>query len=185
MHISDKIFTDEQLSVGKILVLEEGHKLTIAELKKNILAKKVKKIKWNSKYEYEIFILISIYSGLNIFDKSIERQFDVYYVDGDNAVSEILRLKSDAVRATLQLGANSVMLLYQCIIALSKIKDLRRYLKILEINHTELLEILNIQNLAKNMDVKTKLLSQLSEKYADAEIILMENNIKKLLQSTW
>ena len=56
MHISDKIFTDEQLSVGKILVLEDGHKLTIAELKKIDQLRKLKKlngiVSMNMKYSF-------------------------------------------------------------------------------------------------------------------------------------
>ena len=179
------IFSDDQLNVGKILVLEKNHKLTTSKIKKLTRATTIKKLKSSKTFDIDSLIISNVNNGLLALDDTSSYDYDVYYVTGNSSVSSALRLITDSVRGTIEWDAKKVKRLHNACFTKIKIDNAKVQLTNAKRYHEELVEALNNQKLSKTVASKTKSLSKITDGYADAVLKITVNNIRILMKSVW
>lgn len=175
----------EELDVGKILVLYRGHKLKVSEIKKITRAQKVKKIKWTNYEDIDSLIWINIYEGIVHINTDYSEYLDMYYVEGDEAVTTALRLKTDNVLASLDWNYQLIKDLHNARLTIDSIQKAKHYLSIAKESHDELCEILKQQKLSNSLMKKTKSLEAINKDYGDAELKLEMEKIENAMKNRW
>jgi hypothetical protein len=181
----NKIYPDETLKVGKILAIQEGHKLSIVDIKKITRAKKVKKLKWHDDIDVDSFIIRTIHSGIDALDESNQWNADVYYVTGEDAVSSMLRLKTSSQCFTVDWDDASVKKLHNACYTKLCIEMAKRSIEESIQYHEILLESFKTQKIKSNIDVNTKLFEKISEGYGDSELNVTLDKINELMKNVW
>lgn len=177
--------SNEELNVGKILVLSCGHKLKVSEIKKTIRAKKVKKIKWTNYEDVDSFIWINVYEGIIYTKPEHSEYMDMYYVEGEEAVTTALRLKSDNVLASLDWDHHLIKGLHNARLTVASIEKAKHFLSIAKESHDELSEIIKQQKLSSSLMKKTKSLESIVKDYGDAELKLEIDKIENAMKNRW
>ena len=178
-------FSNEELDVGKILVLSNGHKLKATEIKKLTRAKKIKKIKWTDYEDIDSFIWINVYEGVVYTKPECSELMDMYYVEGEEAVTTVLRLKSDNVISSLDWDHNLIKDLHNARLTVDSIEKAKHFLSVAKESHDEICEILKHQKLPNSLIRKTKSFETIIKDYGDAELKSEMDKIENAMKNRW
>ena len=182
----DEVFPNEKLNFGKVLILGDGHKLKLSELKKLTNAKKIRKVKWTAiETEIDTFLCIALTRAFNALGTMERTVFDFYYVDGDNASSSLLRLKTDKVIESINLNAKIVKSLHNNCHTKSLIEKAMASISRAFKNHIDLCDALNTQKIQTDLIKKTNALKKVAQSYGETEFENTLVNIKAVLKSSW
>lgn len=180
------LFTDEQLNIGKVLVLAGGHKLKLAEIKRLTRATKVRKLKWSGNFDdVDTFVLSTMYKTISALGIEDLMGGDVYRVYGDNAVTTMLALKTGGACKSVNLNTKDIKKLHNACLTKQGIdKAKREMIKAIE-SHNDLSVILTKQMTKNSVTKKTNALDKLVRGYADAELDVTVGKIKEVMEKTW
>jgi len=180
------IFTDEQLSIGKVLVVGSGHNLKVSQIKQLIRANKVRKIKWSGIYnDVDTFVLSVMHKAISALDIDDLIGADVYRVDGDDAVTTMLVIKTGGKCKAVNLDAKNVKNLHNACLTKQDIDRAKRHMVNAIESHNELSITLTKQKIKNGVTKKTNALNKVIQGYADAELAITLEKIKGLMSSTW
>lgn len=183
-NLSD-VYNDEMFNVGKILAIQEGHGLSVLEIKKTIKAKKVKKLKWNDGIDVDSFLISKVNEGSHALDDSDFIDYDVYYVTGDDVVSTFLRMKISSKCFTLDWKDKSVKILHNALHTKARIDMAKSQMSMAKTYHDNLIESLNSQKLNNIVKKKTKSLEKILDGYGDEELSIAMDKIKDEMRNVW
>jgi hypothetical protein len=182
----DDVFTDEQLNIGKVLVLAGGHKLKLAEIKRLTRATKVRKLKWSGNYDdVDTFVLSTMYKTISALGNNDLIGGDVYRVDGDDAVTTMLALKTGGACKSVNLDSKSVKKLHNACLTKQSIDITKREMIRAIESHNDLSVMLTKQMKKNSVTKKTNALDKLVQGYADTELDLTVGRIKDVMENTW
>jgi hypothetical protein len=180
------VFTDEQLNVGKVLVLACGHKLKLAEIKRLTKATKVRKLKWSGNYDdVDTFVLSAMYKTISALGIDDLIGGDVYRVDGEDAVTTMLVLKTGSACKSVNLDAKNIKKLHNACLTKEGIDKARREMIRAIESHNDLSVMLTKQKMKNSVTKKTNALDKLIQGYADAELNATLGKIKEVMKNTW
>ncbi len=176
---------DEELNVGKILVLKIGHKLKVLEIKKLIKASKIKRVKWTGADDIDSFVWHSVLQGLVSCKNRSAPDLDIFYVEGDNPTTSFLRLKIDDVIASLEWNFVMIKELHNACLTMESLYITQHLLEELMDSHNKSSSILNQQNLPNSLEKRTKYLDKFIQGYADSEIDMALNKVENAMKDRW
>nr|WP_181375561.1 hypothetical protein [Polaromonas sp. E3S] len=129
---------NQQLDVGKVLVIKSGHKLKTADIKRLAYAAKVIKIKASSKVTDVNGLLINNIYSARMLASLIELELDFYYVQGSHVSTFLIDQKTPDVVAALQIDSKkfkhlhntnqSLQAIYAAIHAVQRAEDAHKNL---------------------------------------------------------
>jgi hypothetical protein len=182
----DDVFTDEQLNIGKVLMLATRHKLKLAEIKRLTRATKVRKLKWSGNYDdVDTFVLSTMYKAIYALDNNELIGGDVYRVDGDDAVTSMLALKTSGVYKSVNLDSKNIKRLHNACLTKQSIDNTKREIFRAIGSHNDLSVVLTKQMKKNSVTKKTNALDKLLQGYADTELNLTIDKIKDIMGNTW
>ena len=180
------IFTDDQLSIGKVLVIGSGHNLKVSQIKQLIRANKVRKLKWSGNYDdVDTFVLSVMHKAISALDIDDLIGSDVYRVDGDDAVVTMLVIKTSGKCKSVNLDAKNVKNLHNACLTKQGIDRTKRQMANAIESHNELSIMLTKQKIENGISKKTNALSKVIQGYADAELATTLEKIKYVMSNTW
>lgn len=180
-------YTDEQLNIGKILLLRKGIYLASAEIKKEVKAKKVIKLNLTKQTPSEMYGLVVnlIYQALLLMGVHDSNNINICFVTGDDANTSMMRLKRNNVYASIEVDAQSLKQLRRAIIAMEQLgKTMSSMANSIRL-HNQLSELLTKQKLPNSILKKTKTLTKIAQGYGDAELQKAVDTINNFMKSTW
>nr|WP_181375563.1 hypothetical protein [Polaromonas sp. E3S] len=183
-------FTDAELNIGKILVLEMGHGQSESDIKGLTHAATVRKI--NVKNQLPSASM-SVYLMLqqNIMNARIAMRmknaglFDIYYVSGNNVNLTGLLLKQQISFIALEI--DTAMMQELC-------NENRTYCLIYETrcsmlnaadDHDQLIDFLSKRNISNSLGNITETLHNLAKSYADDQLQRSVSAIEDIMKSSW
>jgi hypothetical protein len=182
----NEVFTDEQLNVGKVLILAAGHKLKLSEIKRLTRATKVRKLKWSDKNDdIDTFILLTMYKTISALGNEDLVDGDVYRVNGVDAVSVMLVLRTGGTCTSVNLDATKIKKLHNACLTKQCIDKARREMLSALKSHNDLAVMLTKQKMKNSITKKTNSLEKLAKGYADDELELTIGSIKEVMANTW
>lgn len=180
------VFTDEQLNIGKVLVIGSGHKLKPAQIKKLIRAKTVRKLKWSGVHDdVDTFILSTMYKAVSALENHDLIGADVYRVEGDDAVTTMLTLKTGGKCKAVSLDAKSVKKLHNACLTKQEVDRAKRQMSNAIEIHNDLSVILTKQKMTAGIAKKTKAFDKLVTGYGDVELAATITKIKDVMTNSW
>ena len=180
------VFTDEQLNIGKVLVLAAGHKLKLAEIKRLTRATKVRKLQWSGNYDdIDAFVLSTMYKSISALGIHNLIGGDVFRVDGDDAVTSMLALKTDAVCKSVNFDAKSIKKLHNACLTKQSIDIAKKQMMSAIDSHNDLSVVFTKQKLKNSITKKTKALDKLIQDYANSELNATVVKIREVMENTW
>jgi hypothetical protein len=178
-------FANDELEVGKLLVLAKGHKLKIADIKSHTNATKVKKLIPNKDIEIDTFLQSRLALALDKLGEIQGYQADCYYIEGTEAVSSIIRLLNINVLATVEFNAVSLKQLHNCILRLLSIELAQRAMAHAYECHSNANEIL-VNSMPQNTFASNlNVIQNLANNYGVAEHNLQYNKLVELMKVSW
>lgn len=181
----NSVYTDDELNVGKILVLSRGHKFTINEIKKTTSAEKLRKFRFEPNGCANGFINVTLCRALRAIGIETNFDIDLYFVEGEGATSTLLRLKTDCVLRTLEVDSKGVKKLHNACVIKEQIDDVKHLLQKAKDAHNALSEVLT--NYSKNNFIKDKenIFNLLTYGYAESELKEKQDEIEEMLKNKW
>jgi hypothetical protein len=182
----DEMYTDEQLNIGKVLVVGSGHKLKISQIKQLIRADKVRKIKWSGNVDdVDTFVLSVICRAIIALKIDDLIDADLYRVDGDGTAMTMLGIKTGGKCKTVNLDAKNIKRLHNAIFTKDRIDRAKRQMDRAIESHNDLSAILTKQKIKNGMKKKTNALDKIVQGYADDELAATLEKIKDVMSNTW
>jgi len=183
--IDDKLIQDK-LGLGKILILSEGHGLSVDQIKFDARADDVKELEWSGlDSDVDTFILKSIYGAILHIDGVYSNNLSVYYVKGENALSTFVRLKTSKVLGSISLDSSSVKKLLNAHKTKSAINSAKESLIISRDSHIDASEILSKQKKSNELEKLTVLIEKIVEGYGENEIKEEMRIIEEIMKDSW
>lgn len=182
----NEIFTDDQLNIGKVLVIGSGHNLKLSQIKQLIRAGKVRKIKWSGNYDdIDTFILSTMYKAISALEIGELIGADVYRVEGDDVVLTMLAMKTGGRCKSVNLDAKNVKKLHNACLTKQSIDRAKSSMANAVEIHNNLSVLLTKQKMKNGVTKKTNALDKVVQGYADAELAETLEKIKDVMSKTW
>lgn len=179
-------FTVEQLNYGKVLVLDDGHKLTVAEIKRLTRATKVRRIKPISGFEnVDSYVFKIVSMTLTTLNNNQGYRESIYHVEGDATVTSWLALKTDKIRMAVVLNVANIKRLDDAISTIHLLYAAKDAMESAVMAHEKLSEVLMKSNLPDSITAKTPALDAVALGYADAELQHGMDTIAAVLKNKW
>jgi acid stress-induced BolA-like protein IbaG/YrbA len=185
MSIMNDLYKDEELEIGKILIVSDGHGFTVAEIKKITKSSKVKKQKLIKSPSVDSLLYQTIESALRAKHKKYIEPFNIYYIYGIKATSIFIRLKSDNVLGSISLDANSMKTLHNACHTHEVVGNAKFNLEMVKVKYDFASEVLAKQKKSNSLKRKNKALDKLLQGYGDAEISDAMTTIEQIMQNSW
>jgi hypothetical protein len=180
------IFSDDQLNIGKVLVIGSGHNLKLSQIKQLIRASKVRKIKWSGNYDdIDTFVQSVMYKAISALEIDEFFGADVYRVDGDDAVTTMLAMKTGGRCKAVYLDDKNVKKLHNACLTKQSIDRAKRMMANAIETHNDLSVVLTKQKIKNSVTKKTNALDKVVQGYADAELATTLEKIKDVMRNTW
>ena len=180
-------FTEEEMNVGKVLLLRFNHKLKIKELKTILRAKSVKEIQSDvdpfQKYLNSLFFQSTPFGHPS-------NQYDTrnYFVVGDQAQSTFLAMKNVGYVASFTIDKFTLVDLHNATICAESIRRTRKCFAEIFSNHSNFFQLddpITMQKKYKILYKSTNLLQNLRDTYGLDEFNANAAIIQNLMKSTW
>lgn len=182
----NEIFTDDQLNIGKVLVIGSGHNLKLSQIKQLIRASKVRKIKWSGNYDdIDTFILSTMYKAISALEIGELIGADVYRVEGDDVVLTMLAMKTGGRCKSVNLDAKNVKKLHNACLTKQSIDRAKSSMANAVEIHNDLSVLLTKQKMKNGVTKKTNALDKVVQGYADTELAETLGKIKDVMSNTW
>jgi hypothetical protein len=182
----NEIFTDDQLNIGKVLVIGSGHNLKLSQIKELIRASKVRKIMWSGNYDdIDTFILSTMYKAISALEIGELTGADVYRVEGDDVVLTMLAMKTGGRCKSINLDAKNVKKLHNACLTKQSIDRAKSSMSNAVEIHNDLSVLLTKQKMKNGVTKKTNALDKVVQGYADAELAETLEKIKDVMSKTW
>jgi hypothetical protein len=180
------IFTDEQLNIGKVLIIGGGHNLPVAEIKRITRATKVRKLKWtDNENDIDDFIISTLYETLYVLNENSLEGGDIYRVSGINSITTFLALKISKPYRAINLEAKYMKILHNSWLTKQTIDTTRQCMKEAVEAHNNLELLLSKLKIKNSLTTKTKPINKLLSNYADNEMDYLTTEVKKIMADTW
>lgn len=180
------VFTDDQLNIGKVLVVGSGHNLKMSQIKQLIRANKVRRIKWSGNYDdVDTFLLSVMYKAISALDIKELIGADVFRVDGNDAVTTMLAIKTGGKCISVNLDAVNIKKLHNACLTKQGIDIAKRQMAHAIQSHNDLSVMLTKQKVKNFVTKKTIALDKVMQGYADAELATTLEKINDVMSSTW
>lgn len=177
-------FTDAELNVGKILVLNYQHGYSTAQIKKLTNAKKVSKISPN-KSALDGFIITIAERALKAVGINHWRGYDFYRVDGVNAFSSALIISAVGFCTSLEMDAKNMKTLHDACLTKNLIERSKQNINDALHVHKKLTDSLAAQKIKSSIGKKSKKLEQIALGYADSELDAVMMRINAAMDRKW
>lgn len=186
MTVMDQLEVADKLGIGKILILNEGHGLSVGEIKKYTKSEKVKKVKWTG-LDNHIDTLISsaVFRGLRTKKNIFTGNISLYYVSGHDAASSFLRMKIDKVLGSINLTSLDVKRLHNANLTKEAIESVIDNLEITKMTHDHASEMLTEQKKKNSLKKKTKAIEKLVNGYGADELKEAIETIEEIMKDRW
>ena len=184
VHSLDNSYLNEELNIGKLLVLRGTHKLKISDIKSYTKAKKIKELKITDLDDIDRFLWEVMYSGLCLLKDENTIYIRMYYVEGE-AASEMLRLRYDDVLASVNWNAKIIKKLHNACATTNAIKRAKYSLDAFKDFHENASRILEKQKNPNSLKRKSKAIEKITNNYGDKELKTALTIIESALKSTW
>ena len=179
-------FSDDELNVGKILVLEKGHGLKTKRIKELTNAKKVTQLRWNKKTSpLDYFLLMNIERAMVALGHPQVLTGNIYRVVGKHAVSTMLSLNLKTFCMTLDLATEDIKRIHNACLLKRFIDEARFAVEHAQKQHSELVDALSELSIVSNLGSKTSSLDEIVDGYADAELAATIEKIKAATAKSW
>ena len=184
---SDDVVEVDEITFGKFLVLSTGHGLTITDIKNLTKAKKIKKIILGKCDFYDEVIFLTLLDGIEAISVSGDVDFgvDLYRVDGIDAVSSFLRLRTESVVATLDWDSEKFEILTNAAAVRKSLIELRDSLNIANDLHEIAIQILLEKNISNNLNQNKKIIENLAETCGATELSDAVATITEIMKDSW
>jgi len=180
------VFTDEQLNVGKVLVLACGHKLKLEEIKRMTKATKVRKLKWTvEEDDIDTFVLATMYKTISALGRQNLIGSDVYRVSGDDAVTTMMTFKLGESCKSVNLDAMNIKKLHNACLTKQSIDRAKVHMANAIDSHNDLSVMLTKRKIKNSVTKKTNALDKLIQGYADKELNVTMGEIKEVMGRIW
>ena len=185
MGVLEEKFNEQELNIGKILILDENHGFTSKEIKKITNAEKVINLRVQKNNELSRLLHGDIFNGLRSKNPNQTANFDFYLIEGKSAVTTFIRLKSNKVLGSILLNAKAIKNLHNCCIFLASVENAKRILVYAKNEHDKTTEILENYSHFNNLKRKTKMYEKLINGYGDGDIKNAVNIISQVMKNSW
>jgi hypothetical protein len=172
-------------SIGKVLVLANDHGLKVAELKRLLRAKKVKKLKFNEEINVNSLVNNVIFRALWQLNKQKFHSHDLYFVSGEDAISTMLNLRTDKVVATIELNAETTKQLHNACLMKQELEKAVRMLESADEQHKAVVTMLKKLKRNSTLGSKSKKITSVVKDYAKTEIQNELQTIKNIMKPSW
>jgi hypothetical protein len=179
-------FPDATLdAIGKVLVLASGHGLKIAELKRLIRAKTIKKMKYSDDLNIESLVCVVVSNALKQLHSPHRYSHDIYFVSGDNLASTMLHLRTDKTVATIELNSVNTKKLHNACLMKQELEYATNLFDSAEQQHKKIVELQKKHKRNTTLGKLSKRVGSLVKDYAKLEIQHELAAIEEVMSPSW
>jgi len=182
----DKLFTDEQLNVGRILILTNGHAVTTTRIEQLTSAKTATKINWFEGYAHiDTFVWSTLTKALDALADPAMFGANFYYIQGDGATSALLTFQKNHAYKSVAFDAKKLKTLHNACIAKEAIDRVKNLIGRVQDGHNDLSLMLASLKLRNSISKKSNALEKLARDYGDTELRVAMDKINAAITDCW
>ena len=176
----------KKLAIEKYLILRPNHGYSIQEIKSLINATSVKKLDLSlSDDTEENFIDSTICCGIRAFHNTYTGDLDYYKVEGKEAASIFLKLKSEYFLSAISLSAKNLIQIRNACTIKDQIEFVKSDIEFAKSTHDTIFNELNKNKKYKKLRKNDKEFEKLVNGYGTKEIKNAMTTIEKLMKNSW
>jgi hypothetical protein len=180
----NKMFTDDQLNVGKVLIMTTRHKIplqTIERLTRSTLTELDA-----STNDRDCFLEYVVENSLATINPQLFNAYDIYIADDVNASSMFLRTaEPESFVAAVEFNATNLKSLHNASLSHKHITNARKALLRAKVAHNELVMLTKKFKALNCFAKRTSALNAAAHSYGTQTLKKLEKDIAKHLSKTW
>jgi hypothetical protein len=180
----NNVFPDDQLEVGKILVMSPNHGIPLQNVER-LTRSTITELDFSTNSR-DVFLEYVVENSLAAVDQHSFNGYEIYIAKGEKTCSDFLRTaEPEKFIAAFELDANELKRLHNASISYKYINTARSAMIRAKTAHNELVTLSKKSKALQSFATRTTALNAASHSYGVQTLKKLKRDIKKHMSKTW